>query len=55
MDVLIRVNTRILSGWLGSKISTGQSGGVSLLGQLDPFHFSLILNIFINFFVFLSI
>ena len=47
MDVLIRMNTRVLSGWLGSKISAAQSGGASLLGQLGPFNFSLILNIFI--------
>ena len=47
MDILIRMNTRVLGGWLGSKISAGQSGGVSLLGQLGPFHFSLTLNMFI--------
>ena len=52
VDVLIRMNTRVLGGWLGSKISAGQSGGVSLLGQLGPFHFSLILNIFIYSFLY---
>ena len=40
---------------MGSKVSAGQSGGVSLLRQLGPFHFSLILNIFIHFFIFLII
>ena len=58
LDVLIRMNTRVLGGWLGSKISAGQSGGVSLLGQLGPFHFSLILSIFIysclNFLIYLD-
>ena len=32
MDPLIRMNTRVLGGWFGIKISAGQSGGVSLLG-----------------------
>ena len=27
VDVLIRMNTRVFGGWLGSKSSTGQSGG----------------------------
>ena len=31
VDVLIGMNTRILGGWLGSKISAGQNGGVPLL------------------------
>ena len=47
MDVLIGMNTRVLSGWLGSKISAAQSGGETLLGQLGSFNFSLILNVFI--------
>ena len=47
MDPLIRMNPRVLGGWFGIKISAGQSGGVSLLGQLGPFHFSLILKVFI--------
>ena len=47
MDVLTGINTRALGGWLGSKICAGQGGGVSFLGQLGQFHFSLILNIFI--------
>ena len=42
------MNTRVLGGWLSSKISAGQSGGVPLLWQLGPFHFSLILNVFIH-------
>ena len=53
LDVLIGMNTRVLGGLVGSKISTGQSGWVSLLGQLGPFHFSLILNILIYSFLYL--
>ena len=53
-DVLIVMNTGVLSEWLGSNMSAGQSGGVLLLGQLGSFHFSLILNVFIySFFYFL--
>ena len=42
VDVLIGINTRVLGGLVGSKISTGQSGG-GLLGQLGPI--SLFFNI----------
>ena len=45
VDALIGMNTRVLNGWLGSKISAGQSGGILLLGQLGPFHFSLTLKV----------
>ena len=38
--------------YLGNKISAGQSGGVSRLGELGPFYFSLILNIFIYSFLY---
>ena len=51
-DVLIGMNTRVLGGWLGSKISAGQSGGVSLSGQLGLFYFPLILHIFIYSFIY---
>ena len=50
--VLIRMNTTVSGGSSGSKISAGQSGGVLFLGQLGPFHFSLILNIFIYSFLY---
>ena len=50
--LLIGMNTRVLSGWLGSKISAGYSGRVSHLGQLGPFHFPLILNVFIYSFLY---
>ena len=43
LDVLIRMNTRVLGG---------QSGGVLLFGQLGPFHFSLKLNVFIYSFLY---
>ena len=36
MDVLIRMNTRILGGWLGSKISAGQSGGGIAFRTIRP-------------------
>ena len=53
VDVLIGMNTRVLGGLVGSKISTGQSGG-GLLGQLGPI--SLFFNIkHIYFFIFLRI
>ena len=52
MDVLIRMNTRVLVVWLVSKISAGQRGGVLLLRQLGPFHFSLMLNVFIYSFLY---
>ena len=52
MDVVIGMNTRILGGWLGNKISAGQSGGVPLLGELAQFHFSLILNVLIYSFLY---
>ena len=51
MDVLIGMNGG-LGAWLGSKISAGQSGGVLLLGQWGPFHFSLIVNVFIYWFLY---
>ena len=52
VNVLIGMNARVLGGWLGSKISAGQSGEVPLLGELGPFHFSLILNLFIYSFLY---
>ena len=39
LDVLIGMNTRVLGGWLGNKISASQSGGVLPLGQFGQFHF----------------
>ena len=36
VDVLIRMNTRILGGWLGSKISAGQSGGGIAFRTIRP-------------------
>ena len=44
VNVLIRINSTVLGGWLRSKISAGQSGGVSLLRQLGSFQGQLFLN-----------